>query len=312
MESKILNVALEQFEAKNYKHAMILFLSIANENVIAQYYLGAIYRLGLGVEDDQKEAISWFLKAAKQGHPESQFLVGCAYSCSYKQTDLVRYDHEEIERKQEEDFSIWQDTLSYFGLNGIGVEPDEAEAYKWISASADQNYVDAIVALGDMYCFGKCVEKNKNEAFKWYMKAALQENTIALQRLGLFFSDREGTGFKAIELLKRVYNLGDHYSAFLLGEAYEQVHKQNPDYHEAFRWYKISAEQYNNYESQYKLGEYYREGKVVEVDYNQAIRWYKKSIVSYRLQFKKSCFTEAYEKLHYLYVCGHEYALSDS
>ena len=123
MNQKILNEALEHFKARNYMKAKNLFLSIANENVTAQYYLGVMFRIGLGTEDDQKEAFSWFLKAAKQGHKESQFLVGCAYivflTFMRRETELVKVDYDRFEENSKNDLSIWQDDLPYYEFEGV-------------------------------------------------------------------------------------------------------------------------------------------------------------------------------------------------
>lgn len=38
-----------------------------------------MYHEGLGVERDSARACSWWLKAAQQGHPGAQLMVGVAY-----------------------------------------------------------------------------------------------------------------------------------------------------------------------------------------------------------------------------------------
>ena len=42
----------------------------------AQYALGEMYYRGNGVEQDMSKALEWFEKAARQGHPEAQSLLG--------------------------------------------------------------------------------------------------------------------------------------------------------------------------------------------------------------------------------------------
>ena len=53
--------------------------------------------------------------------------------------------------------------LDYY--SGLGVINDDAEAFKWISKAADQNYADAQYFLG-------CVAEDRVEAVKWWRKAA--------------------------------------------------------------------------------------------------------------------------------------------
>ncbi|HCN09501.1 MAG TPA: sel1 repeat family protein, partial [Lentisphaeria bacterium] len=66
----------------------------------AQYNLGRMYANGLGVPEDDVEAVEWYRKASKQGHTEAQ-------------TELGR--------------------MCEFGL---GVAEDDVEAYAWFSVAA--------------------------------------------------------------------------------------------------------------------------------------------------------------------------------
>ncbi|MDP6104008.1 MAG: tetratricopeptide repeat protein [Gammaproteobacteria bacterium] len=42
----------------------------------AQYNLGLMYEMGMGVKQDFDSAYKWYLKSAKQSHPKSQYNVG--------------------------------------------------------------------------------------------------------------------------------------------------------------------------------------------------------------------------------------------
>lgn len=48
----------------------------------ANYYfaLGMMYYNGQGVPQDYKEAVSWYTKAAEQGHAKAQFSLGAMYT----------------------------------------------------------------------------------------------------------------------------------------------------------------------------------------------------------------------------------------
>ena len=47
----------------------------------AQYYLGNIYRKGLGVRKSNAEAVKWFRLAAKQGHGKARKQLGGCKIC---------------------------------------------------------------------------------------------------------------------------------------------------------------------------------------------------------------------------------------
>jgi len=66
----------------------------------AQYNLGVLYSIGLGVEQDDEEAAKWFRRAADRGLPAAQMRLGTAY------------------------------------LEGKGVSEDLKEAYFWFSLAA--------------------------------------------------------------------------------------------------------------------------------------------------------------------------------
>ncbi len=73
----------------------------------AQSLLGMKYARGLGVPEDDTEAVRWYRLAAEQGHAESQWLLG------------IMYD--------------W----------GDGVPEDDVLAYMWFNLSGAQGHVSA-------------------------------------------------------------------------------------------------------------------------------------------------------------------------
>lgn len=315
MDYNNLGEALKCFEEKDYKKALKLFMEITNEDMIAQYHIGVIYRLGLGVQDDQKEAFKWFLKAAEQGHVESQYLVGCAYTCnSYfmlEETDVVRHDYKTIQERADKDLSTWQDSLPYFKLNGIGTEPNDHEAFKWISKAANQGYVIAQVKLGDMYDWGIGINEDEVEAVKWYKIAASQKNTLALRRLASYYYQLDDDISRKIELLQKAVELGDYHAAYVIGDTYERDSQIEGHFEKAFQWYMLSAEQYDYYESQLEIGDIYAEGKGKKRDINLAIKWYKKAIESYKKTHQSEYFGRAYNRLYDLYIQGYTEVISE-
>ncbi len=73
----------------------------------AQSLLGLKYARGLGVPEDDTEAVRWYRLAAEQGHAESQWLLG------------IMYD------------------------KGDGVPEDDVLAYMWFNLSGVQGHVSA-------------------------------------------------------------------------------------------------------------------------------------------------------------------------
>lgn len=314
MGNETFNKALEQFNQQNYRKAKDLLISISNNNATAQYYLGAIYRMGLGVRDDQKEAFSWFLKAAKHGHAESQFLVGCAYinhlTFMNRETELVKVDYDRFEEKSKNDFSIWQDELPYYELDGIGVEPSDSEGFKWIEKSAKQGYIEAQVALGDIYDWGIGVKEDKHEMMTWYKKAALQGSTTAYRHLALHSYVDDEDFPKTIELLLKAYKLGDYRVAFTIGKRYENAGNKYRSLAKAYKWYKIAGDECNHVEALIKIGDFYQEGEVVDKCIECSIGYYKRALEVFDT-ISDIGYCNVYDKLFKIYKQGYKEAILD-
>ena len=108
----------------------------AQGDVEAQSALGVMFRSGIGVPKDYKEAAKWFRKAAEQGYAEAQLRLG----------------------------SMFQ--------SGIGVPEDDREAVKWYQKAAKQGNAWAQMRLSSMYASGEGVHQDYEEAAKWFRKAA--------------------------------------------------------------------------------------------------------------------------------------------
>ena len=70
-----------------------------------------MYAEGQGVKQDHNEAVTWYRKAAEQGHAQAQYNLGLIYG------------------------------------KGHGVPQDFAAGLKWLQLAAEQGYVDASKAL---------------------------------------------------------------------------------------------------------------------------------------------------------------------
>lgn len=95
-----------------YEQAIQYFERSAEQgNTKAQYLLGTMYRVGIGVEPDEYKGFDWCERAAKEGHLEAQFQVGLMY------------------------------------LEGEGVTQNDEKAMEWIWNASDRGYPQAIEVL---------------------------------------------------------------------------------------------------------------------------------------------------------------------
>lgn len=67
--------------------------------------------------------------------------------------------------------------------NGLGVASDEAEAFRWYSMAANQNYPMAMRNLGTMYATGHGVPYDLQQAQTWLGRAASAGDQVAAKRL---------------------------------------------------------------------------------------------------------------------------------
>jgi TPR repeat protein len=112
----------------------------------AELKLAQAYFMGNGVPRNQVEAARWFRKAAEQGEPQSERILGLMYK---------------------------------FG--SAGFPKDESQAAIWFRKAAGQNDILAQNELGELYENGRGgLPKDDAEAFSWYHKAADQGSIPAL------------------------------------------------------------------------------------------------------------------------------------
>ena len=105
---------------------------------VAQYMLGKLNQYGLGVPKDAAQALRWYDAAAVQGNRKAMHQLAIAYA------------------------------------QGLGTPKNASEAARWFSRAAGTGYVDSQFNLAVLYERGEGVPQSLLEAFKWYEIAAAQ------------------------------------------------------------------------------------------------------------------------------------------
>jgi hypothetical protein len=128
-------------------------------DVGARYALAGMYREGLGVERNPKEAARLYSQAAETGHVGAIHTLGVLYE------------------------------------KGEGVRQSYHRAAEWYALAARLGRgADSQFALGQLYFHGRGVDHDYGEAQGWYRKAALQGHAPSQYVLGAMFA--EGWGLK--------------------------------------------------------------------------------------------------------------------
>lgn len=146
--------------------------------------------------------------------------------------------------KESESCPIAECVLGWLYRFGFGVKDDVDEAIRLYKNSASRGYKTAYYNIADIYANSPLY--NPVECIKWQKKSALEGNNIESQ-----------------------YDLGCIYEFGDVGP--------DKDEEEAFKWYKMSADQGHD-EAQDALGRMYMDGTTpIGKDYNEAIKWTKKA-----------------------------------
>lgn len=181
------------YQAGDYEKALAILGPLAEAgNSHAQVALGIMYDYGQGVEQDDEEAMKWYIRAAEQGIPLVQHDVGVKYF----QGLGVEQDYLEAakwwELSANAGLADSQFNLGLLYYRGLGLEQDYTRAAELFRKAAEQGHSHAQYSLAVMYAFGNSMEKDYTEALKWFMKSADQGVAQAQFNLGVFYENGYG------------------------------------------------------------------------------------------------------------------------
>lgn len=159
-------------------------------NVASMYALGLAYADGDGVEQDYRQAMQWYLKAANLGDRDAMNNIGALYSSGHG----VAINYREALKWYRKSAALGNRTaMNNIGFAydvGHGVAIDDVEAVRWYRKSAEAGNPDAAFNLGLMYENGEGVPHDRKAAARWYDLAirtgegAIREKArIALDRV---------------------------------------------------------------------------------------------------------------------------------
>jgi len=151
----------------------------------AQFLVGSCYDLGNGVPQDLSEAVSWYRKAAEQGHAGGQHRLGFCYGFFNRGVPRGYAESFNWYRKAaEQGLAGGQCQLGWCYQKGRGVPQDDAEAVKWFRKAVEQGHAGGQYALGWCYLKGRGVPQDIVEATRLHHLAADQGNCEANILLG--------------------------------------------------------------------------------------------------------------------------------
>lgn len=210
-------------------------LSAEQGNANAQVRIGDYYynRMNDVVEYDPKAAMSWYRKAAEQGHPRGQYMLGIGYGkgTGVPSDEKLEFKWHQLAAEQGYGLSAKRISFSYLFVNDH--TPQNAEiATRLLKLAAYQGRKEAQDQLGAIYFSGEGnVSRDYTKALKWFRMAAKTE-TDAFDRgipnsqysLGLMYEN--GFGVKqsydtALYWYDRVVKRGNWTTTMMPSKVFE-------------------------------------------------------------------------------------------
>jgi uncharacterized protein len=164
---------------QNYEKSFYWYHKSAEAGVdFAQHSLAYLYEKALGVEKDLQEAIFWYRKSVAQGYESSKenlcVLLFDGHAGSDAYPEALRLLKELLEKDSDNDEYQYRMAIIYY--EGMGVEQDLREAFKWMLKSAENEHIDAQYELANMYFNGIGTEQDSAMGEYWYEIAEENES----------------------------------------------------------------------------------------------------------------------------------------
>ena len=222
-----------------YTKALSAFQTVERQrpNRYVEYRIGKMYAGGLGTEQNDREALVWFEKVARQRNPYAEY------------------------------------QMAKHILADPSAKPEQTrQAVGWLTHAAEAGLDCAQHALGKLYRDGGPVAQDMTQAVIRFSQAAERGNQYAMYALGKLRLEADDPA-AARRWFRQSADLGNQFAQYQLGKLLLCGDGVAKDTAGAVRWLTESAEQGNQY-AQYALGKLYLLGKDISQDRESAVRWF--------------------------------------
>eukprot|EP00298_Acanthocystis_sp_HF-20_P028587 c7361_g1_i1.p1 GENE.c7361_g1_i1~~c7361_g1_i1.p1 ORF type:complete len:250 (-),score=102.72 c7361_g1_i1:35-784(-) len=140
----------------------------------SQAALGLMFYWGYGVPQDSHRAVFYYQKSAKQNNALAQYDLGILYHGDiFGRGSNVETSVQLITKSAEQQDADAQYILGMGYKNGQYLPRDEQKSVKWFKKAAIQNNILAQNELGLINLYGTVGIDNKKEALKWFYACVL-------------------------------------------------------------------------------------------------------------------------------------------
>lgn len=183
-----LKKAKRAYRAGDYERAAKFFRKASDDGeIVADWYLGHMYRQGLGVPRDDAMAYSYYTRVSEHYDPEEAngkrlriTVDAMVRLADYQRTGAVNAGLEPDPKSAAQTYlkvatayghPAAQYALGVMSIKGEGMKRNPQQGLKWLMASARKRYAPAEAYLGELYWEGKLVRADRTRAVMWYILA---------------------------------------------------------------------------------------------------------------------------------------------
>ena len=222
-----LKMGRDAYARGDYDRARGAFLRASDDgNVVADWYLGHMNRLGKGVPPNPAVAYSYFRRVADTFDPEERdpYRLRITVDAQIRLADYLRLGIPAANLRPNPDAAarIYLRMATNYGhpralyglgvmnVEGAGVRKNPQQGLKWLNAAARKHSPEAAAYLGEIYAQGEVVPQDDVRALAWYtiasQSAQKDDNPEIFARLTeLRFAATEETRIEA-DAHARVWN----------------------------------------------------------------------------------------------------------
>lgn len=240
-------------------------------------HLGTIYFRGEWTSLNKEEGSRWLKKASLLGDAEAQTFLAHYYFFDQNNKDEGLKWY--LKAANNNYLNAIEALGSIYSEEKYGMQ-DFKKAFHWLKKACEEGEdANAMIRLSYMYLKGEGINQDDVEAFNWINKAAGLGSTEAIVRLGIFYGG--GIGVKEdkrmqLECYKEASDKGSPMATYLLGIYYLEEGEYQ-DKSEGFRLIKQAAQKNYPY-SQGHLSLLYQFGIGCDKNLYEAERWANKAV----------------------------------
>ncbi len=183
-----LKKAKKAYRNGNYNRALKFFRRASDEgNIVADWYLGHMYRQGRGVPRDDAAAFTYYARVADHYDPDEResnrlriVVDAMVRIADYQRTGAVNAGMTANPQAAARAYIKIATTyghpaalyaLGVMNIKGEGIKKNPQQGLKWLIAAARKRHAPAEAYLGELYWDGKLVRADRTRAVMWYVLA---------------------------------------------------------------------------------------------------------------------------------------------